>query len=231
MKKQLNNGTKCIGSWSCWRGCYKWMGPSCQNHPISKWFFHIVKRWGSFWYRVNSFNNVAFQLIRCLKCCRAFGSSAKNKITQLAITTCLCFLCFLSSEFLASAVVGSILSAHLVKWVTTFNPDWRPIFTKWLEITRTNSTVLPQLHAFTIEFNGVIIGDTYNFITIHLTLILLEGDNRYFGVFHIWVYQGFVEIFSSKNIISLINKISHHVSCDSRFSIALILIFLRFILL
>ena len=86
MKKQLNNGTKFIGSWSCWRGCYKWMGPSCQNHPISKWFFHIVKRWGSFWYRVNSFNSVTFQLIKCLKCCRAVGSSAKNKITHLAIT-------------------------------------------------------------------------------------------------------------------------------------------------
>ena len=36
---------------------------------------------------------------------------------------CLRFLCFVSSGFLASAAVGSILSAHLVKSVTTFNPD------------------------------------------------------------------------------------------------------------
>ena len=58
---------------------------SCHNHLISKWFSHIVKRQGSFWYRVNSFDNVAFQLIKCLKCCRAMDNSAKIKITQLAI--------------------------------------------------------------------------------------------------------------------------------------------------
>ena len=100
---------------------------------------------------------------------------------------CLRFICFVRSELLASAVVGSKLSAHLMKWVTTFNPDWKDQFL--LNNWKLPEPVLQYRHNF-MQWSGVIIGDVYNFIIIHLTLILLEGDNRYFGVFHLWVDCG-----------------------------------------
>ena len=126
--EQWNNNTKCIGSWNCQRGCYKWMGSSCQNHLISKCFFHIVKRRGSFWYRVSSFDNVAFQLINVSNVAEQWAAVQKIRLHSRRSLCCLCFRGFVSSGFLASAVVGSILSAHLVKWVTTFNPDWKDQF-------------------------------------------------------------------------------------------------------
>ena len=152
--------------------------------------------------------------------------NAKNKITELLIIALLglSLLCkfrifgFSSCRFNIICIFGD-MNHHLQSRLK------RLIFTKWLEITRTNFILLPQIYAFSCEFNGVIMEDVYNFITIHLTLIVLEGQNSYFAFFSSFSLPRLCRYLQQQEDYFFINKESHHVSCDSRFSTALIINF------